>query len=87
MIYLTDVGQREHFEMVFSAAKRAGWLPPNENDYPKASHVGFGLVLGKMGNGFVLEVQRWLSWLICLMMPRSGVKQHLKKEVRLKIDC
>ncbi|KAG5569656.1 hypothetical protein H5410_059422 [Solanum commersonii] len=49
MIYVTDVGQREHFEM---AAKRAGWLPPNENDYPKASHVGFGLVLGEDGKRF-----------------------------------
>ncbi|XP_009774840.1 arginine--tRNA ligase, cytoplasmic-like isoform X2 [Nicotiana sylvestris] len=52
MIYVTDVGQREHFEMVFAAAKLAGWLPQNENDFPKASHVGFGLVLGDDGKRF-----------------------------------
>lgn len=52
IIYVTDVGQREHFEMFFSAAKRAGWLPANNNMYPKTSHVGFGLVLGEDGKRF-----------------------------------
>ncbi|CAL5323263.1 unnamed protein product [Camellia sinensis] len=52
IIYLTDVGQREHFEMFFTAAKRAGWLPAGENMYPKTNHVGFGLVLGEDGKRF-----------------------------------
>nr|XP_043628648.1 arginine--tRNA ligase, chloroplastic/mitochondrial-like isoform X2 [Erigeron canadensis] len=52
IIYVTDVGQREHFEMFFTAAKRAGWLPTNESEYPKTSHVGFGLVLGDDGKRF-----------------------------------
>ncbi|KAL0339011.1 UNVERIFIED_CONTAM: Arginine--tRNA ligase, chloroplastic/mitochondrial [Sesamum angustifolium] len=52
IIYVTDVGQREHFEMVFTAAKQAGWLPAEENKYPKAIHVGFGLVLGEDGKRF-----------------------------------
>ncbi|XP_019192362.1 PREDICTED: arginine--tRNA ligase, chloroplastic/mitochondrial-like isoform X2 [Ipomoea nil] len=52
MIYVTDVGQREHFEMVFAAARLAGWFPSDENAYPKASHVGFGLVLGEDGKRF-----------------------------------
>ncbi|KAK4601822.1 hypothetical protein RGQ29_011083 [Quercus rubra] len=46
IIYVTDVGQQQHFDMVFKAAKRAGWLSTDDNAYPKASHVGFGLVLG-----------------------------------------
>ncbi|PPD78539.1 hypothetical protein GOBAR_DD24522 [Gossypium barbadense] len=37
--------------MLWSAAKRAGWLPQGDN-YPKASHVGFGLVLGEDGKRF-----------------------------------
>ncbi|KAA8523189.1 hypothetical protein F0562_009612 [Nyssa sinensis] len=52
IIYVTDVGQREHFEMFFTAAKRAGWLPADDNMYPKTSHVGFGLVLGEDGKRF-----------------------------------
>uniref|UniRef100_A0A2N9HSU0 arginine--tRNA ligase n=1 Tax=Fagus sylvatica TaxID=28930 RepID=A0A2N9HSU0_FAGSY len=52
MIYVTDVGQQLHFEMVFKAAKRAGWLSTDDNAYPKASHVAFGLVLGEDGKRF-----------------------------------
>ena len=26
VIYITDAGQREHFEMVWAAARKAGWL-------------------------------------------------------------
>ncbi|XP_010539376.1 PREDICTED: arginine--tRNA ligase, cytoplasmic isoform X2 [Tarenaya hassleriana] len=52
MIYVTDVGQQQHFDMVFKAAKKAGWLPDNDKTYPKANHVGFGLVLGEDGKRF-----------------------------------
>ncbi|XP_057538321.1 arginine--tRNA ligase, chloroplastic/mitochondrial-like isoform X3 [Amaranthus tricolor] len=52
IIYVTDVGQREHFEMFFHAAKRAGWLPADDKEYPKVNHVGFGLVLGEDGKRF-----------------------------------
>ncbi|KAL5720124.1 arginine--tRNA ligase [Ranunculus cassubicifolius] len=51
IIYVTDVGQQLHFDMVFSAAKLAGWLS-DEKKYPKTSHVGFGLVLGDDGKRF-----------------------------------
>ncbi|KAL6006054.1 hypothetical protein ACLOJK_040099 [Asimina triloba] len=50
IIYVTDVGQSQHFDMLFSAVKRAGWLPAS--GIPKASHVGFGLVLGSDGKRF-----------------------------------
>ncbi|GAB2218552.1 hypothetical protein Droror1_Dr00001779 [Drosera rotundifolia] len=52
IIYVTDVGQQNHFEMVFHAAKLAGWFPSDGSLYPKASHVGFGLVLGEDGKRF-----------------------------------
>ncbi|GAB2300974.1 hypothetical protein Dimus_035010 [Dionaea muscipula] len=52
IIYVTDVGQRDHFEMVFDVAKRADWLPSEIKLYPKASHVSFGLVLGDDGKRF-----------------------------------
>ncbi|XP_015630011.1 arginine--tRNA ligase, cytoplasmic [Oryza sativa Japonica Group] len=53
IIYVTDVGQQRHFHMLFTAAKMAGWLPEqNGKKYPKASHVGFGLVLGSDGKRF-----------------------------------
>lgn len=52
IIYVTDIGQQQHFDMVFSAAKRAGWVPDDDKLYPKVNHVGFGLVLGEDGKRF-----------------------------------
>lgn len=53
IIYVTDVGQQQHFDMFFNAARMAGWLPdPKEKKYPKTNHVGFGLVLGSDGKRF-----------------------------------
>ncbi|EOA34029.1 hypothetical protein CARUB_v10021527mg [Capsella rubella] len=46
IIYVTDIGQQQHFNMFFKAARKAGWLPDNDQTYPRVSHVGFGLVLG-----------------------------------------
>ncbi|XP_052154908.1 arginine--tRNA ligase, cytoplasmic-like [Oryza glaberrima] len=53
IIYVTDVGQQQHFDMFFNAARMAGWLPdPKEKKFPKTNHVGFGLVLGSDGKRF-----------------------------------
>ncbi|TQD78958.1 hypothetical protein C1H46_035435 [Malus baccata] len=52
IIYVTDVGQQQHFNMFFEAAKRAGWLPTDGALKPKVTHVGFGLVLGEDGKRF-----------------------------------
>lgn len=32
---------------LLQTAKKAGWLPTNVNAYPRANHVGFGLVCGE----------------------------------------
>ncbi len=44
LVYLTDWGQRLHFELVFAAAREAGWLTDQNAEF-----VGFGLVLGADG--------------------------------------
>lgn len=46
IIYVTDVGQKPHFDKIFSAARQAGWLPDDEEKYPRTSHVQFGVVVG-----------------------------------------
>ncbi|ELR99843.1 arginine--tRNA ligase [Gloeocapsa sp. PCC 73106] len=45
IIYVTDIGQSNHFAQVFQIAQRAGFLPPEV----KVIHVPFGLVLGEDG--------------------------------------
>ena len=41
VIYVVDIGQSQHFAMVFAAAQKAGWVP----DAVELNHVPFGLVL------------------------------------------
>jgi len=45
LVYVTDIGQRDHFAQVFAVAKLAGWAP----DPVKLVHVPFGLVQGADG--------------------------------------
>lgn len=49
IIYVTDIGQSLHFQMVFAAAEKAGWLNKKQ---VQVDHVGFGLVLGADGKKF-----------------------------------
>jgi arginyl-tRNA synthetase len=47
LIYITDSGQLPHFEMIFAAARMAGWLT-NQT----VEHMGFGVILGADGKKF-----------------------------------
>jgi arginyl-tRNA synthetase len=48
VLYVTDAGQSQHFQMVFAAAKLAGYVPDNVS----LEHVPFGLVQGEDGKKF-----------------------------------
>lgn len=48
IIYVTDIRQHQHFEMVFAGARKAGWAPPSVS----LEHVGFGMILGVDGRPF-----------------------------------
>lgn len=49
IIIVTDAGQSLHFEMLFEAAKKAGYLDPHK---VRVDHVTFGVVLGPDGKKF-----------------------------------
>jgi arginyl-tRNA synthetase len=48
VLYVTDSGQSQHFDMVFEAARMAGYVP----DGVTLEHVPFGLVQGEDGKKF-----------------------------------
>jgi arginyl-tRNA synthetase len=48
IIYVTDARQKLHFEMVFAAAAKAGWLLSGDRTV-SLEHVTFGSVLGEDG--------------------------------------
>lgn len=49
IIVVVDSGQSLHFQMIFAAAEKAGWLNPAKT---QVDHVAFGLVLGADGKKF-----------------------------------
>ncbi len=49
IIVVVDSGQSLHFQMIFAAAEKAGWLDPKKTE---VDHVAFGLVLGADGKKF-----------------------------------
>ncbi len=49
LIYVTDAGQASHFQMIFQAAEKAGYLNQAK---VRVDHVPFGLVLGPDGKKF-----------------------------------
>lgn len=49
LIYVTDAGQSTHFQMIFKAAEKAGYLDRKKT---RVDHVPFGLVLGPDGKKF-----------------------------------
>lgn len=46
IVYVTDVGQYPHFELIFLAAKKAGWTVDRN---VRTDHMGFGVVLNENG--------------------------------------
>lgn len=42
LIYVTDLRQAQHFEMLFSLARKAGWV----GDDIDLKHIGYGMILG-----------------------------------------
>ncbi|XP_020268077.1 arginine--tRNA ligase, cytoplasmic-like isoform X1 [Asparagus officinalis] len=82
IIYVTDAGQQLHFSMLFSAARKAGWLPENSNLYPKANHVGFGLVLGSDGKRFRTRS----SEVVRLAELLDEAKDRSKAELRTRLE-
>ncbi|KAK1377667.1 Arginine--tRNA ligase [Heracleum sosnowskyi] len=77
IIYLTDASQREHFDMVFTAAKRAGWLSAQGNKYPRADHIHFGLVKGEDGKRMRTRSTEVVPLINLLDKAKSGCKDAL----------
>jgi arginyl-tRNA synthetase len=47
LIYITDARQSQHFQMVFAAGRRAGWVGDQ-----RLEHIWFGTMLGEDGKPF-----------------------------------
>jgi arginyl-tRNA synthetase len=76
IIIVTDAGQSLHFEMIFKAAEKVGYLNRSKT---RMDHVPFGVVLGLDGKKFKTrsgDVER----LIDLLLEAISHAEHLLKE-------
>ncbi|XFA72538.1 arginine--tRNA ligase [Thermosynechococcaceae cyanobacterium Okahandja] len=82
IIYVTDVGQSNHFAQFFQVADRAGWVPPHVT----LTHVPFGLVLGEDGKRLKTrsgETIRLIDLLTeAIARSRADLEQRLAAEER-----
>jgi arginyl-tRNA synthetase len=87
IIYLTDVGQSLHFQMIFAAAEKIGWLDPKKTE---VNHVGFGLVLGADGKKFKTrsgETEKLIDLLVeAVDRARSMVQERLPQGSKEEIE-
>lgn len=86
LIYITDVGQVNHFAQVFQVAQRAGWIP----DRVEIVHVPFGLVQGEGGkklktrSGDTVRLRDLLDEAIA--RARADIEARLKEEGRSETE-
>jgi len=73
VIYITDSGQREHFEMVIAAAKKAGWLTTQ-----RCEHMGFGCILGEDGKKFKTRAGKTVRLIDLLDEAKENALKQLK---------
>ncbi|KAL7545473.1 hypothetical protein ACHAWF_008821 [Thalassiosira exigua] len=51
IVYITDFTQSDHFQMVFAAARKCGWVDEDGSSH-RLDHIGFGTVMGEDGKRF-----------------------------------
>ena len=84
IIYVTDLGQSLHFQMVFAAAELAGWLDPKQT---RVDHVGFGLVLGNDGKKFKTRSGETEKLIDLLSEAIAHAKNLLKERFPDRQEC
>lgn len=85
VIYVVDAGQSLHFQMLFKAAQKAGFLDPSKTE---VEHVAFGVVLGADGKKFKTrsgETERLIDLLHNAIVMAKGLLKERMPEVEDKV--
>ncbi len=97
IIYITDAGQALHFDMLFKAAEKVGYVDPSK---VRLDHVPFGVVLGPDGKKFktrsgetekfidlILEAVKQATNIMRERLPEASEQEILKSGSILGIDA
>ena len=77
LIYVTDLGQADHFKGIFSLGNKAGWCTDVRVD-----HVGFGVVQGKDGKRFKTRSGDTVRLVDLLDEAKDRVRKILEDRVK-----
>eukprot|EP00511_Aplanochytrium_stocchinoi_P001595 CAMPEP_0204824820 /NCGR_PEP_ID=MMETSP1346-20131115/2788_1 /ASSEMBLY_ACC=CAM_ASM_000771 /TAXON_ID=215587 /ORGANISM="Aplanochytrium stocchinoi, Strain GSBS06" /LENGTH=803 /DNA_ID=CAMNT_0051952169 /DNA_START=287 /DNA_END=2698 /DNA_ORIENTATION=- len=88
LIYVTDLGQGNHFQSCFEASRKAGYI---SDESCRVDHVGFGLVLGADGKRFRSRSGETVALSNLLDEAKDRIKKELEERVAsgntpLKLD-
>lgn len=81
LIYVTDLGQALHFEIVFACGRECGYV----NSDVKTEHVGFGVVLGEGKKKFKTRSGETVRLKDLLQEGRERARQKLIEKERDKV--
>lgn len=83
LIYLTDVGQFPHFDLIFRAAFMAGWAVEGKH---KLEHMGFGLIQNESGGKMATRDGGNVKLMSLLDEARDRAKIQIMEKLNIKDD-
>lgn len=83
LIYLTDVGQFPHFDLIFRAAFMAGWAVEGKH---KLEHMGFGLIQNESGGKMATRDGGNVKLMDLLDEAKDRAKAQIMEKLNIKDD-
>jgi arginyl-tRNA synthetase len=80
IIYITDARQKQHFEMLFTALAKAGWV---KNNFVILNHIAFGAILGEDKKPFKTRSGDTISLTVLLTEAEIKAKELIRNKYPL----
>jgi len=81
IVYVTDMGQWSHFDLVFRGAELAKWYDPKVQ---KVEHAGFGIVLGEDGKRMQTRDGKTVKLMLLLDEAKGRARKALEDRFSAK---
>ncbi|ORM40758.1 Arginine--tRNA ligase [Babesia sp. Xinjiang] len=85
IIYVTDIGQSEHFMKIFEAARMAGWTKVGSEEV-RIDHLGFGMVQDASGNKFKTRSGDTVKLITLLDEAVSRATVELEARIKARME-
>merc|ERR1711976_58337 len=82
LVYVTDMGQWSHFDLIFRGAELAKWYDPK---VIKVEHAGFGIVLGDDGKRMQTRQGKTIKLMLLLDEAKDRARKALEDRLGGKV--